>query len=265
MRATHAAAGHEVVADQFFVLHDSDEADVVGENVEVVHRRNDKRRFEFSRQIRFAVKRVNERLVERVVNLELVTVNPDGVISAGLRLQRIRHPQAIAIDFIARPGVSGCGRREDVAIHIAASREGGEQALINLFDHQAQVRLDDAVKLDGLAGGDPQRVVAVKPREFVEHAPLVGGHHAAGNAAANHHDVFPAGRRAQIAVVLWINTVKFQELAVVARERVGARVGQRGRDGARERGNRFLNLFVVRQLTWRCRIHIRTNQQNNRE
>ena len=48
----------------------------------------------------------------------------------------------------------------------------------------------------------------------------------------------------------WIDAVKFQELAVVVGKRVGGRVGQRGGNGARERRNRVLDLFVVRQFTF---------------
>jgi hypothetical protein len=45
--------------------------------------------------------------------------------------------------------------------------------------------------------------------------------------------------------------VKFQELAVITGERVGGRVGQPGRNGARERRNCFLNLFIVRRFPFR--------------
>ena len=64
------------------------------------------------------------------------------------------------------------------------------------------------MELDGLARGDAQGVVAVLGRQTVEHAPLIGRHHAAGNAGADHHDVMLAGL-AQVAVVLLINAVKF--------------------------------------------------------
>ena len=119
-----------------------------------------------------------------------------------------------AINLFARLRVGGRGRREDVAVHVAAGRERGEQRLVDALDHRAQIGFHDAVKLDALARGDAQRVVAVSRGEIVEHAPLLRRHHAAGNAAADHHDVFLAGL-AQVAVVLLIAAVKFQELVVV--------------------------------------------------
>ena len=63
--ATHAAADGEIVTDEFFVFDNRDEADVVRENINIVDRRNGEGDFEFSRQICFAVKRVNEIFIFR--------------------------------------------------------------------------------------------------------------------------------------------------------------------------------------------------------
>jgi len=46
-----------------------DEAEIVGEDVDVIYRRNDKRGLEFTRQISFAVKRILEILVRRVLEV----------------------------------------------------------------------------------------------------------------------------------------------------------------------------------------------------
>ncbi len=70
--APHAAADREVVADEPVVLHDGDEAEAVGEHVQVVHRRNDEGDLEFARQIGLAVKRVHEVLVLRGFEIQLL-------------------------------------------------------------------------------------------------------------------------------------------------------------------------------------------------
>jgi len=82
-------------------------------------------------------------------------------------------------------------------------------------------------------------------RQPVEHAPLIGRHHATGDAAADHHDVFLAGL-AQVAVILLVGAVKLQELVFVLGKMVGVRVVQRRGDGAGERRRRFLDDLVVR-------------------
>ena len=103
------------------------------------------------------------------------------------------------------------------------------------------------MKLDALARGDAERVVAVLRREIVEHAPLLRGHHAAGDATPDHHDVFLAGL-AQVAVVLLIRAVKLQELIVVLGEMVCRRIREgRGNSTGQSRDCR-LDLFVVSQF-----------------
>ena len=122
---------------------------------------------------------------------------------------------------------------------------GGEQRFVDGLDERTQIAFEHAVKLDGLARGNAERVVAVLGCQLVENAPLIGGHHAAGNTAANHHDVFLAGL-AQVAVILLVGTVKFQELVFVLGKMVGVRVVQRRGNGARERRRRFLDDLVMR-------------------
>ena len=184
--------------------------------------------FEFARQISFAVKRVNEIFIFRRLVVELHAINPDRMIRLGLRRERHRDFVRIGKNLFARLGVSGRGRSHDVAVHVAASRERGEQRFIDFRDERAQTGFHDAMKLDALARGDAQSVVAVFRREIVEHNPLLRRHHAAGNPPADHHDVFLAGL-AQVAVVLLIGAVKFQELVVVLGEMVGVRVVQASR------------------------------------
>ena len=125
--AAHTAADGEIVAGEFVVFDNRNEADVVRENVQVVHRWNDEGYFEFARQVCFAIKRVHEVFVCRVVQIELHAVNPDCVIRLCLRRERERDPFAIGINLLARLGVGGRRRREDVAVHIAAGGESGKQ------------------------------------------------------------------------------------------------------------------------------------------
>ena len=83
---------------------------------------------------------------------------------------------------------------------------------------------------------------------------MIGGHHAAGYAAADHHDVFLAGL-AQVAVILLVGAVELQELVVILGKMISGRVVQCRGDGARERRDRGLNFFVVRQFDGRFSAH----------
>ena len=103
------------------------------------------------------------------------------------------------------------------------------------------------MKLNALARGYAEGMVAVIIGQTVEHAPLSWSHHAARNASADHHhELFL--RLAQIAVILLVDAVEFDELLVVGGELVRTRRGHRGGNIARQRWNRRFDNFVVRQL-----------------
>ena len=91
----------------------------------------------------------------------------------------------------------------------------------------------------------PQRVVTVAGGEIVKNGPLGGGHDAAGDTAADHHDILLAGL-AQVAVVLLVGTVKFQEFIIVVRKMIHGFIGDGHGDGAGDGRDRGLNFFVVR-------------------
>ena len=152
--AAKPAADAQVVADKLVVLDDGDEAEAVREQIQIVHRRNDKCDFEFAWQIRFAVKRINKIFVFRRVVVQLHAVNPDGMIRLRLRRERERNFVRVGKNLFARFRVSGRGRREDIAIYVAASRERREQALVNFRNERTQTGHHDAVKLNALARGD---------------------------------------------------------------------------------------------------------------
>ena len=77
-----------------------------------------------------------------------------------------------------------------------------------------------------LPRGQPHGAVTVVARDLVERQPLRGGEHAAGNADAQHEGerllhFLAAALGAQIAVVLQIHAVEFDELLVVLADRAG--------------------------------------------
>lgn len=118
---------------------------------------------------------------------------------------------------------------------------------VDLLDQRAETGLQDAVKLDALAGGEAQGVVAIARGEVVEGDPLRRGHDATRDAAADHHHELLGGL-AQVAVILLIDAVKLDELLVILGKTVRCRVGHRRGDIPRERGNGLLDDFVMGEL-----------------
>ena len=254
MTASHAAAHGEIVAGQRVVFHDGDQPDVVREDVEVVDGRNDEGDLEFAGQISFAVERIDEILIRGVLEIELFAVDPDRVIGPGLRFEGVGHADTIRENPFTGAGVGGSGGREHVAVDVAARGESGEQCLVDGLYQRPQIVLHDAVELDALARRDPESVVAVSRGEIVEHGPLPGRHHPAGNAPANHHDIFLSGL-AQVAIVLLIGTVKLEELVVILRKMIGGSIRNGGGDGPGESRDRVLDDLVMRHFSWRFCNH----------
>ena len=161
--AAHAAAGGEVVAEQFAAaVGDGDEAAAVGEDVHVVQRRDGEGDLEFPRQVGLAVERINEVLVLRVVEIRAARRRSRSSGRPGCAGRQRADRLARVLAAPARPAhCGGRGRGHDVAVHVAAGRQGGKQGLVDPLDQRPQAALDHAVELDALARGDAQRVVRV--------------------------------------------------------------------------------------------------------
>ncbi len=110
--------------------------------------------------------------------------------------------------------------------------------------------LDDAVKLEALARGDAQRVVAVLGREAVESQIMLRLDDTARQTAAHHENVL-LGDLALVPVILLINAVKFQKFVVILGKTVHRGIGQSGANGAGEGRARLLKSFIARQF---CRV-----------
>ncbi len=136
--ATHAAADHHIVAEQLIALGNGNEAEIIGEDIHVVHGRNHETGLELAREVGLAVKRIDEILVRRVFEVELLPINPDGVIGPGLRGQGVGQFDAVLINQLASPGDGGGGGSSDVATDIAASGESGEQRFIDFFNERPE-------------------------------------------------------------------------------------------------------------------------------
>ncbi len=86
----HAAADHHVVADDSTALHDRDEAEIMGEHIDIVVRRQRDGDLEFARQVGAA----EDRFVLDLAAGDLFLIQPDLVPGAGARQQMRRDVRA---------------------------------------------------------------------------------------------------------------------------------------------------------------------------
>jgi hypothetical protein len=240
--ATHAAADRDVVPRQPAVLHNGDQAEVVREDVDVVHRRDRERRLELPRQVSLAVKRVHEALFD--VQLQRLPLDPDRRVGPGRGPERVRDLHRVFENLRARRRVGRSRSRHHVAVHVAARRQGGEQGIVDPVHQLPHARLQHAVELDALARGEPQRVVAVPRRQIVEDDPLRRRHHPARNPAPHHHHVLLA-RLAEIAVVLLVDPVELQKLFVIRGKVILRGIGQGLRQRSPQGGIALLENLVL--------------------
>lgn len=145
-----------------------------------------------------------------------------------------------AEDVGVERGLVGIGVGHDVAVDVAARREGVHQLGVHRFDGGAEVALENAVKLEGLAGGDLEGAVGVGVGERVEGEPLGRRADAAGDADARHERegfffVLLAALVAEIAVVLRVDAVEFRQEGTVLGDRACRGIGQIAEDVAAEK------------------------------
>ena len=113
-----------------------------------------------------------------------------------------------------------------VTIDIAASSDRIEQRRVNGFERRLQIRFDNSVQLHRLPRGQTHGAVRIVARDLIECKPLFWTEHAARNANADHEGegllhFFSRTLRPQVAIVLQIHAVEFDQLLVVFDDSAG--------------------------------------------
>jgi len=228
MAGAHAAAQGDVVAeDAALAIGDADEAQVVGEHVHIVGRRQREADLELARQVALAV----DRLDFLAGTGHLLLVQPDLVIGAGVGQQVFGGGRGIGVQRGVGLRQQRVGRDLDVAVDIAAGGQGVDERGVDRLHGRLQFALDHAVELEGLARGDPQGVIAIAGGDGVQLQPLLGGDHAAGRTRTDHElvgrlQLLATAHVAHVAVVLLVAAVILDQRLVVLAQRPGHRVGQ---------------------------------------
>ena len=126
--------------------------------------------------------------------------------------------------------------RHHVAVYVTASGQRIEQRRVDRLHGALHVRLNDTVKLERLARGQPQRAVGIGARDGVKREPLLRRDNAGGNANADHEaegllQLLLRALWPQVAVVLQIGTVELCKLGIVLGDGAGRNIGEPLRDG----------------------------------
>ena len=141
--------------------------------------------------------------------------------------------------------------RDDVAVHVAAGRDGVEHRVVHRLDRQTQIPLDDAVELDRLARGQAQCPVATFARDSFGRQPLLRCQDAARHAHPRHEDegffhLLATAFRAQVAIVLQVDAMELCQLLVIVRQCAGFHALQSLGDGTAQEAAIRLDRLVGR-------------------
>ena len=211
---------------------------------------------EFARQIDLAVHRLGLNGVGGVAvrsPIHRFAVDPDFMVGVGARRQIRRQARRRGLQFFMDAVVMmRRGAGHDVALHVAAGAERGQQAGVDAGYCGVQIALDDAVKLDALTAGEAQRPLSILAGQVVHGEVLIRRNPAAGNFAADHEHIvfaeaFGAAALAGVAVFLLIGAVELEQLFILLAEAVGV-LPQLVGDGAAQRLTGFLDAFRGRAL-----------------
>src|SRR5690606_2336664 len=95
-------------------------------------------------------------------------VQPDLVVGAGLRQELQRQLLRPLVHLRVQAGQQRVAAAEHVAVDVAAGGDGVQRGGVDGLHGRLQLALDHAVELEGLAGGDAQRVVGEAGGDGVE-------------------------------------------------------------------------------------------------
>jgi hypothetical protein len=194
-----------------------DETEIVGEDIDIVRRRDRDGNLELSRQIGLAIDRLHDL---GLAAGDPGAIEPNLAIRAGARRQVIGQRTGQFQRGGMRARLIGIDVARDIAVDVTAGRDGIEQSAVDRAERGFQIRFDDTMKLHGLPCRQPDGAVGISPRNLIQRKPLRRLQHAAGNAHPQHKSegllqFLAAALGAQVAVVLQIHAVEFDELLIV--------------------------------------------------
>ena len=232
VHAKSTADGH-IVAKELSFFGNRDEAEILGEDIDIVGRRDGEAGLEFARQVGVAI----HRLVFRCTSGDEFLIEIDLVIGAGLGKRIVTPSRSMGVNLLKDGIALGIGRCHDIAVHITAGGDGIEQDRVHSLHELFHISFEDAVELKGLTGGESQGGCGDILGELIQDAPLLRSRPASGESDAEQKGeglflAFLLQDIALIAVILNVEAVKFAELITLLADAARGRIGNLGGDVA---------------------------------
>src|SRR5690606_5136199 len=183
---------------------------------------------------------------------DFFAVQPDLMVCRGTGKKMVRQFLSPLVNKPMLTGKMGIDRADYLAIHVSAGSQCCCHRGIYRLHGGLEIPLDDSMPLESLPrryAKPPGRPCGCDP---VQLQPLFGGHDAARQAGADHERISRlkfalAPFVANVAVVLLIAAVKFQEFVVIVADGAGNRVVKAFLDSAAKVAAIYLDLFQMRK------------------
>ena len=207
-----------------------DEAEVLGEDVDIVLGFDGDADFEFTGEVFFSVDGVfggfgvvggglgadgGVDVDLGPIEVDFFAVEPDIGVGGAAPEEALAEFFGEELGVLADAVLEGGGGGHGIADDVAAGAHGGEAAAADAGDDGLEVAFEDAVELDALAVGEAEGAFG-EDAEVVVDEPLLGGDAAAGHFGADHEApglflFFLVAGGAEVAVVLLVAAVELEE------------------------------------------------------
>src|SRR6266581_812066 len=145
MGHAHTAPDEDGKACQFFALKEGHQTNILGIDIDAVITRISNAYFKFTWEIGWAINRFNFLWIFDCT--DMFAINPDVIVgfSAGSKV----HGNPVCNFLYFYLGATGCGSRtpHDIAVHITASSQRGEESLVNAMNRLVQIPFENTMQL----------------------------------------------------------------------------------------------------------------------
>ena len=214
------SADQHVVARHPPLLGNSDEAQAIGKNVDVVARRQSHGDLELPGKISLSVNRFHDLFSHG----NFFLIQPNFGIGGSTGRQVIVNLLGQGKRLRMQTGLEGIRRAHDVAVDVSAGRQGIQQSIVDLLHGLLEVPLENPMQLEGLAGRELEGAVGELVGELIDSEPLSPGADASRHSDPDHKGKsfflsFLEQFLPLVAIVLQVGAVELGQLGVVGGDR----------------------------------------------
>ncbi len=210
VRHSESTADEHVEPDEPISVDDSDQSDVLRIDVDAVVAGIRDSHLELAGKVGGPVERLVVGAVRTAV-VDLLTIEPDVVISPSFRQQMLAEPVDDVLYLMVVRFAWRQRRAHQISRHVATGGERRQEGFIDGANRRFKIALQDAVKLKPLARRDAERPISVVVGELVVDEILLGRDGAGRNSRPDHeHELLSA--LSPVSVILLIDAVELEDL-----------------------------------------------------